>query len=139
MKRICGLVTTALLAACGGEPEDCSDIQPSGTYKIHYEELEGDCDLDIPDSLISLDSLELEPGVGCDIISANESDDECRSDFDIVCTSSTDNVRLRQTGFFEIKDDQGDKIEGDITFLARRLDNGSFICSSTYRVALTKQ
>jgi len=139
--KLLGLMAAVCAAtACGSsDPEDCADIAPSGTYKLHYDEKSGNCDLDLPDSLVSLSSIQAEPDAGCTVISSSESANECRVDFDIDCALQADNVRLRETGYLEIQDDKGEEISGTITFIARRLDNNSPICTGTYEVTLTKQ
>jgi hypothetical protein len=137
MKRFCAAAAVCFLVACGGSPEDCRDIEPSGTYSVRWREQSGDCG-DIPDSQVNLDSLAFEPGVGCELISLSTSDNECRADIDIACESTADDIRLRETGYLEIQDDDASEISGKITISGRRLSNNSFICSSTYEVTYSK-
>lgn len=136
MMRVSLMVALLVVSACGGEPEQCET--PRGTYLVEYDERPGGTCGAAADTLVVLDNLEL-ADVECDPISQKESADQCRGDFDQSCDYLSDNVRMRQTGYIEIQDEKGNRLEGVFSVQVRRLDNNNAICSSTYDITLTKQ
>lgn len=128
-------VFAVLLASCG-DNSDCDFDKISGTYRVSFDEVSGDCG-DLPDINTFIEGGDEEIDPGCTVASRTENERTCAGDADVTCNDTVNNLRIRQVIHLEPEPD-GSSISGSTTIQAYRLSTGAYVCTSTYEVEYTR-
>jgi hypothetical protein len=126
-------VAAASSVACGIE---CSKDAMRGAYLVETTEWTGGtCGYITPGVQIYGEG----EGDGCVLDSDVWSDDECKNERLVTCTSVADGYRAVGASVTEQQDSDGQEFTGTLTMTVYNLNSGATICVSTYDVTATKQ
>ncbi len=125
------ILLAALSTGCEEEFTDCQLGLLRGTWRIQFQEVDGNCGAIADDTIVL--NPEAEPSPNCTFHSDMISADRCRSDTDFTCEEVNDlgevTLSQRWTGVLEHVDI--DTLSGTVTIRSETF-GGS--CQSTYNV-----
>lgn len=141
MRKTLCFAMIAASVACGNSDDGsddgagfaCGIGELSGTWRISYKEVDGDCG-PIPAETVNLSSSGSGGGGACKTAVQDISSDKCRLDFDYTCPTTDGKGTQRWSGV--TKQTAEDRLEADSTAQLQHPALGA--CRSTYKVTYTK-
>lgn len=124
------------LVACGGSDDqgsfsDCGLGELTGTWRMHYEETDGNCGAVADETAVFDPGAPLAPG--CVNHSQSVSDDRCRMDMSFECPTTDE--QGSQAWVMVMRQIARDRLEGTGTL---QLDHPDVLCRSTYDLTVAK-
>jgi hypothetical protein len=114
------------------EFNDCAMGDLTGTWRAHYDEVNGNCG-PIADETALFDP-DADPGPGCIVNNSIISDDKCRADMDFSCPTTDD--RGTQDWVMVMRHVGPGRLSGTATVQVNHPAVGT--CRSTYNVTITQ-
>lgn len=134
-----GVMLGGTLAACGGEEEVvCAQSDREGTYLFEAEDIGGDCGPMDP-VLVQMRSGDQRVDGGCVVDYEQWSEDACKLERSLTCTSTADGLIFSGVAITEQQDSQGDVFDGTMSIGIYDLDTGATLCFGTYALTYTRQ
>jgi hypothetical protein len=133
---VIGLSCVVLAGCSSGDPSfTCAIGELSGTWRIHYEETNGNCGAVADETVVLSPAASQAASAGCTYAAQNISSDKCSLELDFTCPT-TDNAGT-QHWIGSMHQVAADRLEGSYTVQLQHPQLGT--CRSTYDTTMQKQ
>ena len=131
----CVFLGAGLLFGCG--EMECEPFD--GTYLAATSERSGTCG-PVGETLVQMrDGEQVGGDAGCVVDYDRVTENNCKTERSVTCTSQADGLVITGVGVFEADDESGSSASGVLTMTVKSLSTGATQCSSTYDVTYTRQ